>query len=62
MAGLLDKAERSGDVAVSLQGMDPGDIALSAQLYYMLTMLCTDDASKILRTVQKRNGPEAWRR
>ena len=42
--------------------MDPDTRALSAQLYYMLIMVCQEGAQKLLEHAGDTEGGVAWRR
>ena len=62
MQEVFQKAESMGSVQIFVTDLDAEMNALSRQLYYMLVMLTTDDAHRMLSNVPQGNGAEAWRR
>lgn len=59
---VMNNAEAVGNQPVDTDELDIQTMSLSRQLYYMLVMVTTDDASRIIRNVDAGNGAEAWRR
>ena len=59
MDDLMRRAEISGSVRVDLTTMSDEQENLGKQLYYMLVLLVSDDALRLVRTVEKGNGAEA---
>ena len=62
MAELFRRAEAMGGQVVDAHDLDEVTLTLSRQLYYMLVMLTTDDAQRLIGNVEQGNGAEAWRR
>eukprot|EP00974_Lingulodinium_polyedra_P054723 5265272-Lingulodinium_polyedra.AAC.1 len=58
MAEALASAERMGSEPIEAEDLDTAQTALSRQLYYMLVMVLTGDASKLVRACEKGNGFE----
>ena len=62
MPALFRQAESMGGQRIDVHDLDEPTTALSRQLYYMLVMLTTDDAHRMMANVEQGNGAEAWRR
>jgi hypothetical protein len=62
MMDLFRGAEAMNERPIArLDPLEPKE-PLSRQLYYMLVMLTTDDAHRLMTNVEQGNGAEAWRR
>ena len=59
---VLRRAETMNDQVIDSIDLDEETGSLSKQLYYMLVMLTTDDAHRLLINIEQGNGADAWRR
>jgi len=59
---MFRRAEAMNDVVIDSLDLDEETSSLSRQLYYMLVMLTTDDAHRMMINIEPGNGVEAWRR
>ena len=59
---LFRRAETMNDMTIDFLDLDKETAVLSRQLYYMLVMLTTDDAHRMMINIEQGNGVEAWRR
>ncbi len=62
MTALFGKAESLNDTVIACEHLDEETTNLSKQLYYMMVMLTSDDAHRLLSNVENGNGDEEWRR
>lgn len=62
MPALFRRSESMGGQIIDASDLDEETTAVSRQLYYMLVMLTTDDAHRLMSNVEQGNGAEDWRR
>ena len=62
MPALFRQSESIGGRPIDADDLEDPTTALSRQLYYMLVMLATDDAHRLMSNVEQGSGAEAWSR
>ena len=62
LTDMMLNAESMGGAPVVLSDLDLENKSMAKQLYYMLVMVTTDDAHKIISNLEQGRGAESWRR